>query len=568
MLFLAAVLILLPADAFGLLRQNGKIAFVSTRDGNAEIYVMDADGSRQTRLTFNATPDRTPTWSPNGRTIAFVRGQVGSVSIWLMNADGSEQRPVPNTLTPSLEGLSWSPDGQRLAFSTGTQIETLAVDGTARTHLMPNNDTPATGPTWSPDGGTIAFAQPGGGAYSNIFGIPAGGGAVYQITQAYTYTVPNAPDWSPTGNRLIYAGASQDITNNECIRVVFPATFTDQPLYIDPNYSDIFTPKWSPDETRVVFSNAAQLFSVKVNGTDLRPLTIDSYSNSEPDWQPLPSTPVADFDGDGRSDLSVWRPSNGTWFQSQTTAGFHAMTWGVASDKLVPADYDGDGRTDIAIWRPSTGIWYLVMSASGTFITRSWGEPGDVPAPADFDGDGKAELSVFRPSTGIWYRIQSTNGHFVAIPYGESGDRPVVSDYDGDGRADLAVFRPSNGRWYVQRTTAGYTVVALGSATSPLAPADYDGDGRTEIAIISPSTGFWYIYDWDTASLSILIEDQFQTGDVPVPADYDGDGMANFAVFRPSTATWLIGSAAGISQTQFGVAGDVPTNNLTAYAMP
>ena len=566
MLFLAAVLILLPADAFGLLRQNGKIAFVSFRDNNYEIYVMNADGTGQTRLTNNTLLDLTPVWHPSGGTIAFSRQQNGVWSIWLMNADGSDQRAVPNSQTNLTAGLTWSPDGQQIAFSNGTDIETIRADGTGRTNLMPGNNPPAIHPAWSPDGGSIAFAKPGGGAYSNIFGIGATNGNVYQISQAYTYTVPNSPAWSPSGEKLIYAGASQDITNNESIRVIDFDSGLDRTLYVEPGEGDITSPKWSPDESRVVFSTAGHVFTLRPDGSDLRPLTVGPHINSEPDWQPLPNATASDFDGDGRADLSVWRPSSGIWYQSQTAAGSRAMTWGVASDKLVPADYDGDGRTDIAVWRPSTGIWYLVMSASGTFITRSWGEPGDVPAPADFDGDGKAELSVFRPTTGIWYRIQSTNGHFVAVPYGQAGDQPVVGDYDGDGLADLAVFRPSNGDWYLQRTTAGYIVVHLGSPTSVPAPADYDGDGRTDVSVLTPF--LWYVRYSTTGQVFILEEDTFETGDIPVSADYDGDGLDNFAIFRPSTATWHILSTQGMSQTQFGEAGDKPTVVLSFAGNP
>jgi subtilisin-like proprotein convertase family protein len=258
-----------------------------------------------------------------------------------------------------------------------------------------------------------------------------------------------------------------------------------------------------------------------------------------------------DFDGDGKADVSVFRPDNGAWYLLQSQNGFTGLQFGLSTDKLAPADYDGDGKTDVAVVR--NGTWYLQRSQLG-FTGIAFGDGNDIPVPADYDGDGKADLAVFRPSNGAWYLQRSQLG-FTGIQFGQNGDKPVAADYDGDGKADIAVNRA--GTWYILRSQLGFTGIAFGDGNDKLVPADYDGDGKADVAVFRPSNGVWYLQQSQAGFTGIA----FGVGtDTPAAADYDGDGRTDLAVFR--NGVWYLNrTTAGFTGIAFGAATDKPIPN-------
>lgn len=268
-----------------------------------------------------------------------------------------------------------------------------------------------------------------------------------------------------------------------------------------------------------------------------------------------------DFDGDGKTDISIFRPSAGEWWYLRSSdGGNRALRFGDSTDRLVPADFTGDGKTDITIFRPSTGFWFILRSEDNSFFSFPFGTNGDQPLVGDFDGDGKADPTVFRPSTREWFISKSSGGTIIAT-FGASGDKPVPADYDGDGRADIAIYRPSVGQWWIQRSSNN-TVYAFtfGVSTDKPVHGDYTGDGKADAAIFRPSTGFWFILrSEDNSFYSVPFG---VSTDQPSPGDYDGDGRFDTAVYRPSGGTWYVQrSTAGIAITNFGTATDQSVPN-------
>jgi uncharacterized delta-60 repeat protein len=165
-----------------------------------------------------------------------------------------------------------------------------------------------------------------------------------------------------------------------------------------------------------------------------------------------------DYDGDGYTDIAAFLPTFGEWVIRPSSLNLESFgfgysiffRFGVSTDIPVPADYDGDGRADFAVFRPSTGDWYILRSSDGLVTSVNFGLGTDKLVQADYDGDLKTDIAVYRD--GNWYILRSSDNGFVGIGWGLATDKPVPGDYDGDGKFDVAVYRPSEGAWYVLKS--------------------------------------------------------------------------------------------------------------------
>ena len=261
-----------------------KIAFRSLRDGNSEIYVMNADGSGVTRLTNNPADDLQPAWSTDRRKIAFVSKRDGNYEIYVMNADGSGQTNLTNN--PAADySPSWSPDGSKITFESdrggNSEIYVMNADGSGQTNVT-NNSGDDHAPSWSSDGSKIAFVsnRAGDNLTYQIYVMNAGGAGQTRLTS----TGSNYdPIWSPDGSKIAFMS---DRDGNFEIYMMSAGGSGQTRLTNNSNLDH--WPAWSPDGSKIAFySNRdgnTEIYVMNVNGSGQTRLTNNPADDMQPAW--------------------------------------------------------------------------------------------------------------------------------------------------------------------------------------------------------------------------------------------------------------------------------------------
>src|SRR5262249_53239042 len=293
----------------------------------------------------------------------------------------------------------------------------------------------------------------------------------------------------------------------------------------------------------------------------------------------LPSHAIGDFDGDHKTDATIYK-TNGVWGSLKSTTGYTAsslINWSAPGYLPVRGDFDGDGHQDPALYNPSTGNWRILTSSSSysTSFTVNWGGAGYTPVPGDYDGDGKADIAVYNVSTGAWLIVTSGSGYAstIIVNYGGPGYMPIGGqDFDGDLIADVAVYQPSTGIWAVLKSSTAFVLgfsVSWGGPGYTLVPRDSDGDHRADLGIYQPSTGGWHILTSSSGFTSTISASWGGPGYLPVPGDYDGDGSVDPAVYQRATGFWYVlksSTAYGstLSIGAWGSGNDIPLSQAIA----
>ncbi|MEJ2208082.1 MAG: FG-GAP-like repeat-containing protein, partial [Anaerolineae bacterium] len=513
---------------------EGRIAFYSNRDGNPEIYIMNADGSGLVRLTDDPGFDDSPALSPDGTRVAFLTARHDpdphfpdlKYEIYLVDVDGGNQRRL--TITDAAEDHpAWSPDGTRLLFDADYdgdgfwEIYVLDLDSGDVTRLTENqaNDQFA---DWSPDGSRIAFASDRAGNW-DLYVMDADGSEQQPLTDSPDWEL--FPAWSPDGTQIAFNGLVPRSRNTDVY--VMDADGGGARRLTEASGFDE-NPAWSPDGSQILFQAQRggyfDLYVMDADGGRQRPLAAHPGDDLWPSWAPasgpagepavaFQQSPqqfdergtfqagLGDLDGDGDLDAVFANPQthdSGVWLNdgggTLVDTGQRLTQYGHG---VAVADFDGDGDLDAFV------VCHQFITPSRLYLNDGTGrledsgqDLGDAGISAnevnllDLNGDGFVDVHVlYYDPGGLPDRVYLNDG---AAHFADSGlalDEETIAWGDLDGDGDVDYFGKRWGQGYVVqlndggRFSPGWQMEDEGANVGGVALADFDGDGDLDALV-------------------------------------------------------------------------------------
>ena len=431
-------------DAEAQAPDEGRIAFDSNRDGNWEIYVMNADGSGQTNLTNNPARDGHLQWSPDGRRIAFESDRDGNDEIYVMNADGSGVTNLTNNPGDDWSP-SWSPDGRRIAFRSdrdgNDEIYVMNADGAGQPWRADSwEEFSLIYNSWSPDGRRIASWEPAtADGFLELYVMNADGtGQTWLTTQIRKiWFSDQQPSWSPDGRRIAFD--SQHSLDDEDPEIYVINADGSGQTRLTNNPANDWSPSWSPDGRRIAFSSDrdgnGEIYVMNADGSGVTNLTNNPAYDSSPSYRPAPPDDHGDSFSDatridintshlgnietaGDTDFFYFRAESGHSYEILTalvTLSDSVMTLYDADRSIIDSndDFDDGYRGSVLKWTASSsGTLYVEVNGfaaeTGTYLL-SVGEipPTPTPTPTYTPTPSIRMTSIFVPSTpgrSCWIR--------------------------------------------------------------------------------------------------------------------------------------------------------------------
>ena len=331
--------------------------------------------------------------------------------------------------------------------------------------------------------------------------------------------------------------------------------------------------------TEIDYGAAASIGLVRITGTAGETVTVTHNSPNQNEvgngkavsFKVDSKDAYSDFDGDGKSDMVVFRPNTAEWFVLPSASKFTFSTYrsyqfGIKGDIPVVGDYDGDTIADLAVWRPKTGYWYMRLSSNDYqgYSAIKWGQNGDKPIVGDYDGDGKADLTVYRARYGKFYTLKSSLAYnskvATVITLGNKNNAPIVGRFTNVGQDEFAIVNNSKVRFWSVKNINNKMLFSLpwGYSTDLYFAADMDGDKLTDRVVARKEGGRWKWYVAYIAGGAAVIDFGNAT-DIPnCSRDFDGDDKTDVATYSNATGMWNIrlSSTGKEVNHQFGLAGD------------
>jgi Tol biopolymer transport system component len=428
---------------------NGRIAFISTRDGNAEVYTMNPDGTGLLRLTDTAAAEYEPTWSADGKKIAFRSGRDGNDEIYVMNADGSAQT--------------------RLTFDA-------AADMT---------------PAWSPDGAQIAFVSERDGGNEEIYVMDADGGNQTNLTQSVGHE--RHPDWHPSEPLIAY---DRNDSGHLGIYIMDTDGGNQQPFYggiPGPGYVAASEPSWSPDGLKLAFvrfiAGNQEISSINVDGSGINDLSWHAANDWYPSWSPDGEQIAFTSDRDGVVAVYTMNSFNGANQTNVTGAGFNYLPdWGMSPvqggaitiiQHVKPAGTAGPG-----LWAFAGGLGEFLIQEEGGIKSFNDLPPGIYTiTQAKVDDFGQVVNCDSGEFGTLEVTLELDNQETVTCTFRATkvavGPGPIVFSSNRDGDYDIYLLDPD-----VRALEPRQLTDAPGDDTDPTLSPD-----GTQIAFTSERNG-------------------------------------------------------------------------------